>query len=152
MYKKYHIHLTKQEILQLQEIVRTRKSSSVQVKRALILLAADVNGELNWNDEQIAKAYCVGISTVERLRHRFVIDGFYTALHGKKREVFKDKIFDGAIESHLISLRCSHAPKGYSRWTLHLLADKMVELGYVEQMSHESVRQILKKTSLSPGG
>ena len=88
----------------------------------------------------------VGISTVERTRRRFVEDGFKTAVFGKKRKVFKEKVIDGKIEAHVIALRCSEAPPGYAKWTLRLLSKKMVELEYAEHISHESVRQILKKT------
>ena len=85
--------------------------------------------------------------TIERLRQRFVEEGLEAALNGKQREVFKPKVFDGEVEAKLIALRCSDAPDGYNKWTLRLLADKMVELAYVPQMSYESVRQILKKRS-----
>ncbi len=89
--------------------------------------------------------------TIERLRKRFVEDGFNIAVYGKPREVFKEKLFDGEVEAHLISLRCGHAPAGYESRTLKLPADKMTESEYVESISYESVRQILKKTSLNPG-
>ncbi len=82
----------------------------------------------------------------ERTRRRFAEDGFDTAVRGKKREIFKEKILDGETEAHLIALRCGEPPSGYAGWTLRLLSDKMVELEYAERISHESVRQILKKT------
>lgn len=146
MAKKYHVTLTEQEREMLQTIIKTRSAKSIQVKRAYMLLAADEEGEKNWSDEQICETYQVGRSTIERLRQRFVEEGFDVALKGKKREVFKAKVFDGAVEARLIALRCSDAPAGRARWTLHLLADKMVELQYVDTISHESVRQMLKKT------
>jgi transposase len=151
MAKKYHVTLTDQEREMLQTIIKTRSAKSLQVKRAYMLLAADEQGENNWNDDQICATYQVGRSTIERLRQRFVEEGFDVALKGKTREVFKDKVFDGAVEARLIALRCSDAPEGRARWTLHLLADKMVELAYVETISHESVRQLLKKTRSSLG-
>ncbi len=147
MAKKYRVTLTDAERQELDERINKRSEKSLQVKRAYILLAADEHGDKNWPDEQICFTYHVGQCMVERLRQRFVEDGLSVALQGKKREVFTEKIFDGAVEAHLIALRCSDPPKGASRWTLHLLADKMVELAYVPAMSHESVRQILKKTS-----
>ncbi len=147
MAKKYRVTLTDAERQELDERINKRSEKSLQVKRAYILLAADEHGDKNWPDEQICFTYHVGHCMVERLRQRFVEDGLSVALQGKKREVFKEKIFDGVVEAHLIALRCSDPPKGTSRWTLHLLADKMVELEYVPAMSHESVRQILKKTS-----
>jgi transposase len=152
MAKQYHVTLTAQERTRLQEIIATRSAKSIQVKRAYCLLAADANGEQCWTDAQICETYHVGRCTVERLRQRFVEDGFDVAVQGKKREVFKEKLFDGKVEAQLVALRCSAPPRGRSRWTLHLLADKMVELEYVDAMSHESVRQMLKKTRSNPGG
>ncbi|MCP4268564.1 MAG: helix-turn-helix domain-containing protein [Candidatus Brocadiaceae bacterium] len=151
MSKIYKVHLTQSEQNALHYIINNHKSTSVKVKRAYILLAADENGSLNWSDIQISEAYGSSISTIERLRKRFVEDSFDIALSGKKRTVFKNKVFTGDVESHLIALRCSNPPEGYCRWSLHLLADKMVELQYVEHMSHEGVRQLLKKTNLSLG-
>jgi hypothetical protein len=145
MKKKYRVNLTDGEREELKRIKDNRSSKSPVVKRAYILLAADESGEKRWNDQQIHEAYDVSVRSVERLRERFVLEGFEIALKGKKREIFKEKILTGEVEAKLISLRCSGAPKGYARWTLHLLADKMIELNYVERISHESVRQILKK-------
>ena len=151
MRKKYHVTLTDGEREELKRIKDNRSSKSPIVKRAYILLAADECGEKCWNDHQIHEAYDVSVRSVERLRERFVLEGFETALNGKEREIFKEKIFTGEVEAKLISLRCSDPPAGYARWTLHLLADKMVELNYVESISHESVRQILKKMRQNPG-
>lgn len=91
------------------------------------------------------------VSTIERLRRRFVEQGFDTALHGKQREPLREKLLDGRAEAALIALRCSDPPQGHRQWSLRLLADRMVALKHVEHMSHESVRQLLKKTSSSPG-
>lgn len=143
--KKYRIDLTDQERQALQEIITKRSEKSQVVKRAYILLAADANGEKRWTDSVISTTYGVRIQTVERVRKRFIEEGFSIAVQGKKREIFKEKVFDGKVEAHLIALRCSACPEGYNKWTLHLLADKMVELQYVEAISHESVRQLLKK-------
>ena len=101
--------------------------------------------------QDIAKAYDVNVRTVERLRQRFVEDGYEIALHGKPRPVNREKILDGRVESKLISLRCSDVPAGANSWTLRLLADKLVALDYVESISYESVRQILKKHQSSLG-
>ena len=87
-----------------------------------------------------------------RLRERFVEDGFEFAIRGKKREKYKDVVFDGAVEAHLIALRCSEPPVGYTHWTVLLLAQQMVELVYVETIGRETVRKMLKKTRSSPGG
>ena len=100
---------------------------------------------------QISAKYLVSTRSIERLRERFVMDGLDVTLAGKPR-LNLDKIkFDGRIEAQLVALRCSQLEAGESGWALRLLADKMVELCYVESISHESVRKILKKTKLSPG-
>ncbi|MEM1137724.1 MAG: helix-turn-helix domain-containing protein [Bacteroidota bacterium] len=129
----------------MQDIASKRSSRSIQVKRSYILLVADENGDKAWKDTEIQATYAVGLSTIERLRQRFVEEGFSTTLKGKLREVYKEKVLDGQVEAKLIALRCSHPPQGYNKWTLRLLADKMVSLEYAPTMSPESVRQILKK-------
>jgi len=144
--KKYHVDLTEAEQVILSEVLRKRSERSEVVKRAYVLLAADRNGAKGWKDEQIAQTYGVRVKTVENIRQRFVEEGFERTLGGKKREVFKEKVFTGAVEAHLVALRCSDAPQGYNKWTFHLLADRMVELGYVAHMSGEGARQLLKKT------
>ena len=147
MPKKYHVTLTDEERAKLTEIIRKRSEKSLQVIRSYILLAADLNGDKCWTDACISDTYRVGIITVERTRKRFVEEGFDIAVRGKKREIFREKVLDGNTEAHLIALRCSEPPPGYSEWTLRLLSDKMVELEYAEHISHESVRQIFKKTN-----
>ena len=151
MAKKYRVNLTDEERDELQLLITKRSPKAMPVKRAYILLAADEEGSQKWGDDRIHKTYHVAIRTIERTRKRFVEDGLSTAVYGKTREVYKDKLFDGEVEAHLVALRCSSAPSGREEWTLQLLADKMVELEYVESISYESVRQILKKTSLNPG-
>jgi hypothetical protein len=149
--KKYRVQLSEAEQAQLRELISERSSKSQQVKRAYALLAADENGEKCWKDEQIQQAYGLSRPSVERLRERLVVEGFRHALEGKKREVFVEKRFTGEVEAKLIALRCSRCPSGYNRWTLQLLAHEMVRLEYVDCISGESVRQILKKTKLSLG-
>jgi len=151
MGKKYRVTLTAAEQQSLQELIARRSAKALVVKRAYLLLAADENGPQQWNDVQISSTYHVGVRTVERARQRFVEDGFEIAVYGKPREVYSEKVFDGEVEAHLVALRCSDPPAGHARWTLHLLADRMVELNYVPGISHESVRQLLKKTNSSPG-
>lgn len=151
MAKKYRVNLTDGERDELQSLIIKRSPKAMPVKRAYILFAADEEGLQQWDDDRIHKTYHVAIRTIERVRKLFVEDGFNTAVYGKTREVYKDKLFDGKVEAHLVALRCSSAPSGREEWTLKLLADKMVELEYVESISYESVRQILKKTSLNPG-
>ena len=149
--KIYHIDLEDTERERLESIVKKRKSTSESVKRSKILLAADRNGSKKWKDVQISAQYEVSTRTIERLRKRYVEEGLDVALKGKPRLNLDKKKFDGEVESKLIALRCSEPEAGRSSWTLQLLADKMVALNYVESISHESVRQILKKTKLSPG-
>lgn len=143
--KLYRVHLSDEERAALSTLIQTRSQKSQQVKRSYVLLAADEHGEKRWKDEQIAQAYGVSVRSIERLRERFVLDGLKRALEGKKREVFREKLLTGEVEAKLIALRCSDPPEGYNRWTLQLLANKMVELSYVEHISDESVRQLLKK-------
>jgi hypothetical protein len=150
MTKKYIITMTEGERAELQSIISKRSAKSSVVKRAYVLLAADTAGAA-MNDAQIASTYHLDVRSVERLRQRWVEDGSHIALYGKKQTRWRDKKLTGEVEAHLLALRCSEPPEGYAHWTLHLLADRMVSLGYVESISHESVRQVLKKTSSSRG-
>jgi len=143
--KKYHVDLTENEQKHLGTLLQKRSTKSQITKRAFILLAADRNGEKSWGDQQIASTYGVRQSTVENVRKRFIEEGFENTLYGKPKEYIPEKVITGDIEAHLVALRCSDPPSGYGQWTYRLLADKMVALSYVEKISHESVRQILKK-------
>jgi len=151
MAKKYHVELREEERSELEKIVARRKSTSQASKRSKILLSADRLGSKKWTDEKISLSYQVHVRTIERLRERYVTEGLSVALNGKKRLNLDKKRFDGEVEAHLVALRCSTPDDGRSNWTLRLLADKMVTLDYVESISHESVRQILKKTKLNLG-
>ncbi|GIK43382.1 MAG: hypothetical protein BroJett011_72150 [Chloroflexota bacterium] len=148
--KKYHVTLTPAEREQLKEIIRKGKQAAAKIRRAHLLLAADeAEGGLKMTDEQIKRAYHVSLRTVERLRQRFVEEGFEVALAAKSSggpQVIK---IDGEVEAHVIALRLGPVPEGRNRWTMRLLAEKMVELDYVDSISYESVRQLLKKTNLS---
>ena len=146
MIKKYRVLLSDTERDHLHELIRRRSEKALPVKRALALLAADEHAEA-CTDEEIHRRYRLSIRTTERLRQRFVEEGLDVAIYGKKREPVREKVFDGEVEAHLVALRCSDPPEGFARWSLRLLADKMAELDYVEAISHESVRQVLKKTS-----
>jgi transposase len=149
--KIYHVDLKDSERARLSEIIKRRKSESEATKRSLILLACDRNGDKAWRDIEISNEYKVSVRTVERLRERFVIHGLDIALSGLPR-LNEDKIkFDGKVEAQLVSLRCSNPPEGYSSWTLSLLADKLVKLEVVENISQESVSRLLKKTKLNLG-
>ena len=150
--KRYIVTLTTTEQEQLRAIIARRSSTSEIVKRAFVLLNLDENragGRLS--DEQIRDHYKVGQRLIERLRSRFVLESFETALQAKKQTRFKEKTFDGRIEAQLIALRCSDAPDGYQKWSLRLLSETLAETGVVESISHETVRQMLKKTNLSRG-
>lgn len=147
--KRFIVTLTKEEQETLHQIIAKRSSQAEIVKRAFVLLSLDENraAEGHLSDAEIRERYQVGQRMIERLRQRFVEEGFSMALHGKKQTRFKEKIFDGRVEAKLIALRCSEAPEGYQKWSLRLLAETLAESGEVASISHESVRQILKKTN-----
>lgn len=147
MNKKYIVRLTAKERRVLREVIKQLKGSSQKVRRAQMLLKADVAGPA-WTDERIAEAFESRTRTVEKLRERFVTDGFAQALHGKQREIpATEKILGGKQEAQVIALRLGRPPKGHANWTLRLLARKLVELEIVPAISHETVRTTLKKTA-----
>lgn len=147
MEKKYIVRLSKQEREELLDVVKRLKGSSQKVRRAQILLKADVRGP-NWTDAKIAEAFSCRVQTVENLRKRLVTEGFEVALHGKPRESPpRQKILDGKAEAKVIAMRLGTPPKGFANWSLRLLAEQVVELGLVESISHETIRQTLKKTA-----
>ena len=146
--KKYRVTLDADEREQLRGLLARGKADVRKLKHAQILLKADeAEGGPGWGDERIAEALEVGTATVERVRRRFVEEGLAAArgpYRGGKR-IYTRKL-DGAQEAHLIALACSPPPEERGRWTLRLLAGRMVELGYVDTLSYETVRQALKKT------
>jgi hypothetical protein len=145
MYKKYIVRLSDEERRICQEIIKKFKGSSQKVRRAHILLKADADGP-NWTDTRIAETYHCRVQTIENLRKRLVTEGFELALNGLKRESPPTPpLLDGQGEAKLIALRLGKPPAGYGRWTLQLLADELVALEVVESISHETVRQTLKK-------
>ncbi len=146
MKKKYIVRLTDEERKTLREVIRKLKDSSQKVRRAHILLKADAEGP-NWSDRRIAEAFSCRTQTVESLRQRLVTEGFDVALCGKKRvKPPREKLLDGEQEAKVIALRLGIPPKGFANWSLRLLADRVVELEIVDSISHETVRQTLKKT------
>ena len=144
--KKYKITLTDSEVNYLEEITKKGKRSAIIIKNAYILLNANEgeNGKKQ-KDADIAKILGITTRTIENIRKKFVLDGFETALYGKKSQRVYSRKVDGDVEAHLIALSCSTPPKGYARWSLRLLSNKMVELKYVDSISHETVRTVLKK-------
>ena len=145
MQKKYIVRLSKQERNTLREVVRKLKASGQKVRRARILLKADVDGPA-WNDSRIAEAFDCRRQTVEMIRQRFVESGFQETLDGKKRaNPPTEKLLNGEQEAKIIATRLGPPPKGYANWTLRLLARKVVELEIVDTVSYETVRRTLKK-------
>lgn len=153
MPKTYHIRLSADERADLEALVARRSEKAEPVKRALMLLAADeADGVPALSDAEVADRYRVSTRTVDRLRQRLVEHGLDRALHGVARGPKQPaRKFDGATEAHLVALRCSDPPADHAGWTLQLLADRMVALDYVDSMSAESVRRLLKKTRSSLG-
>jgi len=147
MQKKYVVRLTDEERNVLGDVVKRLKGTSQMVRRAQVLLKADVDGP-NWTDKEIAEAFSCRTKTVENLRRRLVTEGFEVVLNGKKREAPpREKLLDGEQEAQVIALRLGKPPKGFANWSLRLLADQVVELGIVDSISHETVRKTLKKTA-----
>lgn len=147
--KVYEVNLSPTERDHLKNVVSTGVENARQLTRARILLKASAG----WRDEQICEALDVGQATVGRIRKRYAEDGLEGALHRRAtRRQYARKI-DGQTEAHLIALVCGEAPAGYARWSLRLLSERLVRLDQVEieSVSHETVRQVLKKTTSSPG-
>ena|SRR2546428_7434186 len=147
MQKKYIVRLTEEERETCRVTVKKLKGTSEKVCRAQILLKADADGPA-WTDRQIAEAFSCRTKTVEDIRQRFVLEGFQQALERKQRQFPPtEKLLDGEQEAKIIATRLGPPPKGYANWTLRLLARKVVELEIVDSVSHETVRQTLKKTA-----
>jgi len=151
--KKYIVLLNPEEREKLNKIITSGRGPARLFTHARILLKADQSeGAPGWSDEKISKALDITVQTVERLRKQLVEEGFDQVL---TRREYKQKVSrkksDGDVEAHLVALACSNPPEGRARWTLRLLADSIIELEYVDSISHETVRQTLKKTKLSPG-
>ena len=152
MTKKYIVTLTDEERHMLAAMLSRGKGAARKLMHARILLKADVgSGGPGWNDEAIAEGLEVGRATIERVRRRFVEEGLEVALERRRPRREYARTLDGEAEAHLIAMACSQPPEGRSRWTLRLLADRMVQLEYVEQVSYQTVRRTLKKTNLSLG-
>ena len=150
---RYKVTLTREEHEQLKTVLGKGKHSSQQYRNACILINSDEGpfGE-KLSNEQIAQVLQINPKTVERVKQRFVEEGFDVCMDRKPCPQKEPTKTDGDFEAHLIALSCSEAPEGYARWSLRLLADKMVELKYTDSISHETVRQVLKKTKSNRGG
>jgi transposase len=152
MAKKYRVTPTPEERVSLEQLIGRGKASARKLTHARILLKADEGGEgPGWPDGQIAASLEVGLATVARVRQRYVEEGLEAALVPRPSPRIYARKLDGAGEAHLIALTCATPPEGRKRWTLQLLADRMVALGRAEALSYETVRRVLKKTSSSPG-
>lgn len=149
---KYKVTLTESERAELELLISKGNHPVTKIKDALILLNCDESEDVEKHTNQvISDVVHVSMRTIDRVKKQFVEEGFDAVMHpGKSKRVYVKK-FDGELEAHLVALCCSEAPAGYAKWSLRLLADKMVELEYVDNISHESIRQILKKTNLSLG-
>jgi len=151
---KYRFSLSQGERDELKGIVAKGKHNSQKVLSALILLNCDGDAPepRTLSEQEIASVLKVSEMKIHRVKQRFVEEGLGIALNGHERErVYKRKA-DGDFEAHLVALSCSEPPEGQAQWSLRLLADKVVELGYVESVSYETVRRVLKKTKSSLGG
>ena len=151
--KYHHVHLNRSQRDCLKALIASGTSPARKLTRARVLLKADT-GTLGpaYTDKQIKEALDVSLRTIERTRKTFALEGLEAALNPKERKgAGMPKKFDGQTEAHLIALACSAPPEGAARWTLRLLAEKIVELEYVSSVSHETIRRVLKKTNLSLG-
>jgi hypothetical protein len=149
---KYRVTLSEEEREKLQDMIRKGKTAGYRIRHAQILLALDEIPENElWTDEKIGKAYGATTRAIGMMRKRFVEEGFEAALERKKRETPPWIKIDGEAEAKIIALTCSEPPEGRCRWTLKLLANKVVELGILDSISDHGIGDLLKKTTLSHG-
>ncbi len=154
--KTHRVRLTADERQALEALVTKGRTAARKLTRARVLLKADEGPQEGpegpaWTDESIAEALDVSSGTVERLRKRAVLEGPLAAVADRPSRAVPRRKLDGRAEAHLVALSCSVAPEGRSGWSLRLLAEKLVELEYVDTVSYETVRRVLKKTRSSPG-
>ena len=151
--KKFTVTLTAEERKELKQITSKGSHKSQKVINSLILLDCD-EGEHQKErstNKEIARVLNISMRKIDRVKKRFAVDGLDVTLNGKKGSRVYTKKADGDFEAHLIALSCSEPPEGFARWSLRLLADKVVELDYIDSISHESIRRVLKKTNSSLG-
>lgn len=145
--KKYIVTLTEDERKMLEELTSKGKHKSQKILVALTLLGSD-EGEFQKKrstNEEISRVLNTSMRKIDRVKKRFVEEGLEVALGRRKGSRIYVKKADGDFEAHLVALSCSEPPEGFARWSLRLLADKVVELEYIESISHEAVRRVLKK-------
>ena len=145
MAKKYVVRLTHSERETLNDLIKKQRVAAQRVLRAQVLLKTDADGP-KWTDARIAEAFDCPTQTIEKIRERFVVEGFDITTNGKPKRRFRSKILDGEQEAKIIALRLGPPPKGFANWTLRLLADQAVALEIAESLSYETVRRTLKKT------
>jgi transposase len=150
MKKAYLVHLSEAQRCELRRLISVGEAPARKLVHARILLATDAGGPAHL-DPVIAEQVGVGVASVARVRKRFCQEGLEAALVRRKHKKVRARRLDGVAEAHLIALACSDPPKGQQRWTLRLLANRMVELEYATEVSHECVRQTLKKGRSSRG-
>jgi len=149
---KYVVNLNQSEREELLKMISKGVHSSVKVKNALILLNSDMSEHpKKYTNQVISDIVHVSMKTIDRVKKKFVEEGFESLFNPPKSKRIYIKKADGELEAHLVALCCSKPPAGFSKWSLRLLADKLVELNFVESISHETVRQVLKKTNLNLG-
>ena len=149
---RYKVTLTKEEHEELASIINKGSHTSQKFRNAYILLNVNegVCSEKVTNIK-ISEVLKVGMRTIDRVKKKFVEEGFESALERTTGIRVYEKKADGDFEAHLISIACSQAPEGYARWSLRLLSEKMVELKYIDSISHETIRKVLKKTNFNLG-
>jgi hypothetical protein len=151
--KKYTIKLLKAEVEELQKIINKGKHTSQSYRAAYVLLNVD-EGEFSLGkstNSEICKVLKIGMRTIDRIKQKCFEGGIERALERSKSNRIYERKIDGDLEAKIISIACSAPPKGFAKWSLRMIADKAVELHYVDELSHVSVYTILKKTNLSPG-
>jgi len=152
MKAKYRVHLSESQRQELSKRIASGHGSARDLAHTRILLKADeAPGGPAWRDEEIARALDVSVATIERVRKRFVADGLAAAVRRKRPAREYRRALDGEAEAHLIAVSCSEPPAGRARWSMRLLANRLVELRVVEAVSDETVRRVLKKTRSSRG-
>lgn len=151
--KKYVVTLTEDERNALTALSAKGSHKSQKIINSLILLGCD-KGQFQKKrsiNEEISRVLNISMKKIDRVKKRFVEEGLNIALNGRKGSRIYTKKTDGDFEAHLVALSCGEPPEGFARWSLRLLSDKVVELEYVDSISHETIRRILKKTKLSLG-